>query len=265
MNRATISLEYLKDDATRQRLLGLAVGSEVRVDPHAVSDGHEDLARMLGVDHERVHHLEGEFLFRVAAVKRMAPAELGPELFDRIYGQGAVADEAAFRERVREGLTAMFRRESDKLYRRLVMDRLQQDLHLELPDTFLKRWIVETSKEPISLEDVESGYEGYTRGLKRQLLEDRVVEKYGLEAKGEEIHAFAQRYIADQFGQYGMPAPEGEEMQRMVTRMLSDRDQVKRMRDTIVEQKLNIHFKTLLQPKEEPMPYDRFVNLARTA
>ena len=49
----------------------------------------------------------------------------------------------------------------------------------------------------------------YAEGLKRQLVQDRIVEKYGLEAKAEEMDAFAKRYVADQFMQYGMPAPEG--------------------------------------------------------
>jgi hypothetical protein len=52
-------------------------------------------------------------------------------------------------------------------------------------------------------------------GLKRQLLEEKVVEKYGLEAKGEEMDAFAKRYVTDQFMQYGLPAPEGEQLQQM--------------------------------------------------
>jgi hypothetical protein len=62
-----------------------------------------------------------------------------------------------------------------------------------------------------------------------------------------------------------MPAPEGEEMQRMAGRLLGDREQLKRMRDTIVDQKLSVHFRTLLQPRERRVSYEEFVTLARTA
>jgi hypothetical protein len=48
-------------------------------------------------------------------------------------------------------------------------------------------------------------------------------------------------------------------------RMLGDREQIGRMRDSIVEQKLMTHFKALLSPKEHRLGYDEFVNLARTA
>ncbi len=265
MNRATISLEYLEDEAARESLVGKSVGDEIIVDPHKVSRDYEDLARMLGVDHEHVHGLEGKFLFRIAEIKRMVPVELGPTLFDRVYGKDAVGDEATFRARVREGMENMFKRDSDKVYKRLVIKKLQEQASVVLPDGFLKRWIQQTSKEPITPEQVEEGYTGYAEGLKRQLVEDRVLEKYGLEAKGEELNAFAQRYVSDQFMQYGMPAPEGEQLQQMAARILGDREQIKRIRDTIVEQKLTIHFKTLLSPKERRLSYDEFINLARSA
>jgi len=265
MHRATISLEFLADDAVRTALTGKRAGDEVAVDPHKVSRDHDDLARMLGVDPERVHDLQGEFLFRIAEIKRMVQVPVAQELFDRVYGRDAVSDEAGFRSKVKEGLENMFRRDSDRIYTREVFRALEKRTGVELPDSFLKRWIQETSEKPITPEEVEQGYAGYAEGLKRQLIQDRVVEKYGLEAKGEELDAFAKRYVTDQFMQYGLPAPEGDQLQQMSARMLGDREQLGRMRNSIVEQKLNTHFKALLGPKEERMTFDAFINLARTA
>ena len=265
MNRTTISLEFLKNEEARALLSGKAIGTEVTVDPHAVSDGHDDLARMLGVDHDRVHHLEGNFLFRIESIKRMVPADMGTELFDRVYGQGAITDEAAFKTRVKEDLEKAFARDAERIFTKLVLKALFDRTSMDLPDTFLKRWILETSEKPTTPEEVEASYGGYAEGLKRQLLQDRIVEKYGLEAKGEELDAFSKRYVSDQFMQYGMPAPEGEELQKMAGRLLGDREQIKRMRDSIVERKLITHFKAMLSPKEERMSLDAFITLARTA
>jgi len=265
MNRTTISLEYLKDDATRRLFVGKTRGEEVIVDPHKVSDGHEDLARMLGVDHDLIHGLQGSMLYRITEIKSMQAVAVDQALFDRVYGQGAVTDEADFRAKVKSGLENSFRRDQDRVFKRLVMKKLVEQATIDLPHGFLKRWIQTTSQKPVTPEEVEAGYEGYTAGLKRQLMEDRVLEKYGLEAKGEEIDAFAKRYISDQFVQYGMEAPQGEALQQAAARILGDRDQIKRIRDTIVEQKLTVHFKNMLTPKEKRMGFDEFVNLARTA
>lgn len=263
MNRTTISLEFLKNEAARALLVGKAAGDEVTVDPHAVSDGHEDLARMLGVDHDRVHHLAGNFLFRIDSIKRMVAADMGQEFFDRVFGLGAVADEVAFRAKVKESLQSGFGRDTDRIFTREVLKALYDRTTIELPDSFLKRWILETSEQQTTPEEVEANYARHAEGIKRQLLQDRIVEKYGLEAKGEELDAFAKRYVTDQFLQYGMPAPEGEELQKMAARLLGDREQIKRMRDAIVERKLITHFKAMLSPKEERMSLDAFINLVK--
>ncbi len=157
----------------------------------------------------------------------------------------------------------MFKRDSDRIYQRMVMKKLYEKSQVDLPDSFLKRWIQETSKEPLTLEKIEADYGNYADGLKRQLVQDTVIEKYGLEAKGEEMDAFAERYVTDQFLQYGMPEPDGEQLQQMAARVLGDREQVMRMRNSIVEQKLNTHLKALLSPKENKVSFDAFVTLAK--
>lgn len=265
MHRATMSLEYMEDAASKAALTGKSIGDEVVVDPHKVSRDHEDLARMLGVDQEQVHHIQANFIFRITEIKRMVPVELGQELFDRVYGKDAVSDEPGFREKVKQGMDAAFRRDSDRIFKRTVMRSLQDRARLNLPDAFLKRWIQETSKEPVTMQQVEESYASYAEGLKRQLVEERVVEKYGLEARGEEMDAFAKRYIVDQFAQYGIPAPEGVKLQEMAGRMLGDQEQIRRLRDTIVQQKMTAHFRTALAPRERKVSFDEFVNLARTA
>jgi trigger factor len=264
MSRATVSLEFLEDAEARDTLVGRAKGDEVEVDPRRISRDAEDMARMLGVDAARAATASGRFLFRVAEIKRVVPAEVGAELFERVYGKDEVADEAAFRARVREGLEGVLRREGDRLFKHLVMRKLFERNSPELPDDFLKRFIQASSEKPSEPAELEAAYPGYAEGLKRQLVQDAVVEQYGLEAKGEELHAFAKQHTAQQFMQYGMPQPEGERLEQMAARMLGDREQLQRFRDAIVEQKLLVHFKTLLQPEERRMSYEEFVNLARS-
>ncbi|MFN3876017.1 MAG: trigger factor [Flavobacteriales bacterium] len=264
LRRATISLEYLQDEPTREALTGKAVGEEVEVDPRKVSSDAEDLGAMLGIDRERAAQLQGMFRFRITEIKRLVPAELGKALFDRLYGAGAVSDEAAFRAKVREGIEAMFRRDGERLFRKQVLDALRAQARIDLPEAFLKRWMLATSEKPTTPEEVEQGFASYAEALKRRLVEDRVVEKYGLEAKPEEIEGYAMAYVAGQFTQYGLPAPEPERLRELAARMLGDRQQVQRLRDQVVQQKLLVHFRAFLEPKERRMSLDEFITLARS-
>ncbi|MCB0771788.1 MAG: trigger factor [Flavobacteriales bacterium] len=265
MNRTTVTVEDLKDEETRNLFIGRAAGDSVTVDPHRISRDHDDLAKMLNTDHDAVHDLNGNMLFRIAEIKHMEPIEVGAALFERVFGEGAVADEAEFRTKVKEGLEGMFRNDGERIFKREVIKALAAKARLELPDAFLKRWISMTSEQPIEEDRLEGEYPDYAESLRRQLVEDRIVEKYGLEAKGEEIGEFAARHIAGQFAQYGLPAPEEDRLREMAGRMLADRKQVTDMRNTIVERKLITHFKAMLSPKEKRMSMDEFINLARTA
>ncbi len=112
---------------------------------------------------------------------------------------------------------------------------------------------------------MEEGYPGYADGLKRQLVEDRIEEQYGLEAKGEEMNEFAKRYIADQFMQYGMPVPEGEDLQRMrrpdAGRSRTVRAHARHHRGAEAHGPLQ----GAAEPQRAKLSYEEFVNLARTA
>ncbi len=264
MNRTTITLSEVGADV-QELFIGKVVGDTVKVDPHKISKDHDDLARMLDTDHDGVHGIQGEMLFRISDIKRMEPVEVGPVLFERVFGPDAVADEADFRAKVKQGIEEMFRSDSERLYKRMVLRAMKEKAEIVLPDEFLKRWISATSENPVAPEQVEEGYADYANVLRRQLLEDRIVEKYGLEAKGEEINEFAKRQLADQFQRYGIPVPEDERLQEMAARMLGDREQVMKMRDAIVGHKLMAHFKAMLNPTEKRLPLDEFVNLARTS
>ena len=50
-------------------------------------------------------------------------------------------------------------------------------VHFDLPDDFMKRWLVENSQGNLKPEDVEKNYEkDYVKGLRWQLIEDSIVK-----------------------------------------------------------------------------------------
>lgn len=265
MAKATSSLEFLEDKPTVKKLTGLKVGEEVTVDPHKITSSHDDLARMLNISHEEVHNLKSEFLYRITEVKRMALAALDQEFFDRVHGKDEVKTEAEMRAKLKERLEKSYVNDTDKLYVRQVLAHFMEKLKLKLPDEFIKRWIKATSENPVEDSELEADYPNYSKGLKEQLLSDHIVDKFGLEAKFDEIKMACSETLARQYAMYGMPLPQGEELEGMLQRFLSNRDEVRRFRDQIVEQKLVNHFKEMLSPKEKTISYDDFVNLAKNS
>ena len=258
---STISLEFVGDKKTQKALVGLEPGSEVVVDPHKVSRDHEDLGRMLGISHEQVHDLKDDFRFTVKEIKRLEPHEVNQALFDKVYGEGVVTDEKAFRERVSQDLDGHFDRDAEWVFRRRFVVDLIDMLKVKLPDAFLKRWIMLTNEKPLTPEQVEEEYPGYAESLRWQVLQQTVAEAIDLKVTADELEQEARRMVGAQYAQYGMPMDD-ETLGNVAKNVLSDDNERRRIADMIVERKVVDDLKTRVNISEKLVSFDDFGKLA---
>lgn len=257
MNDGTVSLEFIDDKKTKKSLVGCKKGETIVVDPHKVSKGHDDLGRMLGITHEEVHHLTGNFNFKVNEVKHLTPSAVDQTLFDKVYGKDEVADLDAFRAKVKEQLENGFKRDQDWLFKRDLSDELIDKINPTLPDEFLKKWIRMANENPISEEQVEEDYPNYSRGLKWQLIEGKIARDNNLEIENNEIEDYAKQNIASQYAQYGMNL-EDEELTNFARNTLQNREEVRRIYDVLIENKVINFCKESVKVKEKEVSFDDF-------
>ena len=258
---STVSVEFVKDKKTKKALIGLEPGSEVTVDPHKVSQGHDDLGRMLGISHDQVHELTSDFKFTVKEVKRLEPHEVNQALFDKVYGEGVVTDNKAFRERVSQDLDGHFDRDAEWVFRRRFVVDLIDHIKMDLPDSFLKRWIMLTNENPLTPEQVEEEYPGYAESLRWQILQQTVAEAIDLKVTAEELEGEAKRMVGAQYAQYGMPMDE-ETLTNVAKNVLNDEKERRRIADVLVERKVVDDLKTRVTISEKEVSFDAFGKLA---
>lgn len=264
MNQATISLEFV-DEAEQKKFLGKKTGDDVVVDPHKVSRGHDDLAKMLGVEHHDVHDINTNFKFIIREIKHMEPAELNQEFFDKIFGEGEVKSEKEFREKITADLEKGFMADSDRLFKRDITNKLIADYNPSLPDAFLKKWIRMTNEKPVTAEEVERDYDQYQKSLQWQLIFNKLVENDAIKIKHEEVMERTKQLMASQYAQYGMPAPEDEELEQTALRVLSNQDESRKVYDMLYDEKLIAYIRENATVKEKPVTYDEFVEMANKA
>ena len=258
---STISVEFVEDKKTKKALIGLEPGSEVTVDPHKVSRGQDDLGRMLGISDDQVHDLTGDFKFTVKEVKRLEPHEVNQALFDKVYGEGVVTDNKAFRERVSQDLDGHLDRDAEWVFRRRFVADLIDHIKMELPDAFLKRWIMLTNENPLTPEQVEEEYPGYAESLRWQILQQTVAEAIDLKVTAEELEGEAKRMVGAQYAQYGMPMDE-ETLTNVAKNVLNDEKERRRIADVLVERKVVDDLKTRVTISEKQVSFDAFGKLA---
>ncbi len=264
MNQATISLEYV-EKSEQKKFSGKKVGDEVVVDPHKVSRGHDDLAKMLGVSHDEVHDINTNYKFIIREIKHMEPAELNQEFFNKIFGEGVVKDEKEFRAKITEDLEKGFLQDSDRLFKRDITNKLIADYNPSLPDEFLKRWIRMTNEKPVTAEEVERDYDQYQKSLQWQLIFNYLVEKKEIKIENEEVIKRTMDMMASQYAQYGMPAPEEPELRETAMRVLSNQDESRKVYDMLYDEKLVEYIRENATVKEKSVSYDEFVEMANKA
>lgn len=260
MNDGTISVEFIDDKKTKKALTGLKKEDTVVVDPYKVSRGHEDMARMLGITPEEVDQLDSNFNFKVNEIKRLTPNEVDQTLFDKVFGADEVKDLEDFRNRITERLKGEFKRDEEWLLKREVSKELVDKINPDLPDEFLKRWIMMSNEKPITPEQIEQDYEGYSKGLKWQLIEGTIARENELNVEHDEVEAFAMQNIASQYAQYGMNI-EGDELKNLAGNSLSNREEYRRIYDMLIENKVIGVCRENMKIKEKEVSLDDFRKL----
>jgi trigger factor len=260
-HNGSIVLSRLENKATVDKLTGLKVNDSVELN---ISEELKPMTLESIVGHEEVEAgVHGNlFTFTVNSIAHVEPAELNQEFFDRMFGEGKIADEADFRKNIKEVIESSFVADSDRKFLNDASDYLMNKLKLSLPDTFLKKWLTTTGEKPMSAEEVEKEYSRYAEGTKWQLIQNRLAEEHHIHIHREELEQYAEGYVRAQLSQYGQMNWTPEDISSMAKRMMKEETQVRRMSDELFMEKLISLFKDKMNVEQKEVSYEDFVALA---
>lgn len=255
---ASLFLDRIKDEATKKALIGLNRDGKVVLEASKLADTAADIATLLGISKEDAETTTAKVQFTVKNISRLAGADVNQELFDKIYGEGKVNGEEEFKTKIREELAAMFVNDSERKFYNDVVDYLMNKINFELPNDFLKRWIVAVNEKPVSPEQVETEYDGYSKGLKWSLIENKIIKDNDIKVSNEEVIESTKRLILEQFGKYSPVPMEDEELNKTVQRVLSNQEEAKKIYERLYGDKVLALFKTKFTLENKEIPYDDF-------
>ncbi len=262
-NDATVSMDYIADKVIKKKFIGLKSDDLIIVNVMKAFTNHTDLAAMLNVDLSALHNLiSEEFQFTVKNINRLDPAELDVTLFDKIYEPGSVKNKKEFKEKVTLELENQFVSESDRMLKNDVVTYFIDKLSLNMPDAFLKRWLLKTSKQPITAELLEKEYDMYAKSLQWQLIENKILENYEIRVTQEDILSQARKLIAMQMKQYGQPVGDEQQLTDIANNILKNQEEKKKLHDQILDERTLTIYKEKFKLNKKSISYDDFVKLA---
>jgi len=254
---ATFDLNSIDHSKTEKELLGKKVGDTVILDAQKAFKKDFSLSNLLGVSEEELDNATQRFSFQIEEISKVEPAELNQELFDKVFGEGTVDSEEAFRQRVKEDMERNYIQHSDQQFYADVKDKLLEKMPFELPEGFLKKWLVQEQKD-ITEDNIEEKFPEMKDELRWQLIESRIVKEHEIEVSEEDLKEQATQMVMQQMAQFGQ-APEKEMAAGIAENLLQNKEQREQMSDQAYAKKLLAFYKEQLKVEEKEVSYDQFI------
>jgi trigger factor len=95
--------------------------------------------------------------------------------------------------------------------------------------------------------------------LRFQLIEGKALAQSNIQITFEDLKAFTTKAIRQQMAQFGQINPTSEEVEGIVARVLSNQEEVKRLSEQVVGEKMLQVFKEKANAKTKEVSYQEFI------
>ena len=250
---------YIKDDKQKKLFDGCKPGDIITFNPKkAYPENDAEVAALLKVKKEDIADVNSDFSFQVTEIRHFQPAEIDQKLFDRVFGEGTVKDEKAFREKIAEQLKAQFVGSSDYKFMQDVRAHLEKKVgKLEFPEALLKRVMLQNNKDK-GADFVEQNFEGSIKELAWHLIKEQIVTAQEIKVEDEDVKRVAREAIRAQFAQYGMANVPDDVVENYAEEQLKKRENIDNFVDRAVDLKLTDKLKTVVKLDEKTVTLDEF-------
>ncbi len=254
-----IVVDQLKGKSNQQKFLEAKVGDTLSLKTKDLFQNDKDLQDALNLSQEETKGLNVEVSATITALQNREKAELNQDLFDKLFGQGVMTSVTELKERIKSDAEKQFAQQSDQKLLNDVIESLLDNTKFKLPSEFLKKWMQQSGEKPLTAQEAKAEYEKSEKGIRYQLIEGKLIEKYDLKVKMEEVQNYAKDRIRMQMAQFGQNNPTDKELTDISTRVLGNKDEVKRIADEVLSMKMLNLFKKEANLKQKTLSYDKFI------
>jgi len=187
--------------------------------------------------------------------------ELNEELFKMIFPSKDIKDVESFRKEIATEMERQYVIEGERMFLNNAIDKLVSEVKFDMPDAFLKRWIVANSEGKINEEDVEKNYDTvYSKTFRWQLIEETIAKANPeLVLKEEELREFVTKMYFGQLDIAGMDDDMKQRLNGIVDSVLKDENQRENIKNQVADNKVTAFLKKAMKVKVVDTDYEGFV------
>ncbi len=230
-------LRDLKEDA-KKSLLGKKVGDKVSMAMRTAFNTDALFARAFDL---KVEELNADdpytYELTIKRIGRIEPAELNEEFFKAAYPNGNITTEEQLTEEAKNVIAGQYKPDAERLFMNKAIETLLDNVTVELPDEFMKRYIKAVQKD-MDDEKLEKEFDQYKRSFAWQILENNIVEGEDVNVTRADIENYFRDYfIKNYFGNFNADSVK-DQVDKIVADSMKNQEYVKNAYDMLYDQKL---------------------------
>lgn len=212
---------------------------------------------------EEVESAQGALTFTVKNINRTETAEMNQEFFDKVFGPDVVKSEEEFVAKVKETLQGNYDRESKVFTEEELKKALSESAKVELPEEFLKEWLIRANEGKVSVEDVEKEFPMYAKQLVWSLISNQLATENKIQAEHEDVIAKTKEMIREQFASSGLGSQMEDSMDMFVDNYLKGEEgqNYMNMLTSVQNDKVLAFVQETVDMKEKEISIDQFKEL----
>ena len=262
VSQASMLPTYIKVDEQKALFQGCKVGDIIVFNPKkAYPESNIEISSLLKVSKEEAEKITSDFSFQVTEISRYQKHAIDQDLFDQVYGEGNVKDEADFRAKVAEGIKEQMVQNADFRFLQDVRKHIEKKIgEVKYADDLMKRIMLANNKDK-GMEYVEKNYEASIKELTWSLAKNQLVEAQKIKIEDADVKAVAIDVTRMQFAQYGMTSVPEEYLEQYAEGMLKNREQVDNLVNAAVDRKLMAALKDVVKLNKKTISFEEFGKL----
>jgi trigger factor len=203
-NGITLSIQQV-EKKEQKKFIGKKPGDSITFNISKAIKDTAYQARLLNKSEEELAEMKiTEVILNVEEINRMEPAVLNQEFYDKLFGKDQVKTEKDLKEKIKEYLSSSFQKETENFLTHSIREEILKATKMDLPDEFLKRWLVASNEGKVNEEEVAKDYQNYAEEMKWNLILNRIAEDNKVEVENEEVVSKAKELIVAQLASSGL-------------------------------------------------------------
>lgn len=262
-HKSSVFTELIEDDNHKKKFIGLKNGDTLDFKPTDVYKNKSEVASLLGIKNEEVETLKSKFRFTVESVGRVELAELNENLFLKMYPDGAVKTEDDLKTKINSEYNVIYNQESDRKFLNDAATHIIEKTEIDLPETFLKKWLLRTSEKPLTEEQIEIEFPGFKRMIKWQIIENKIIKENNIMVQPEDVLNYAKTLVKKQLQQYGEFNSSDEELENITKHYLQNKEESKKIYENLFDVKITEVLKKAMKFDEKKISFTDFVKIVQ--